>query len=234
MAVLMVDLDDTLVDRSEVIREWAAHTAQRHPEDDGLEDWLVEWDCDGDDIRDRQEFLRGVHTRLGMKESVDELLQGWRHEFGGHHRLDEATGTVLRSTPQLGIPVVIVTNRFTTHQEVKLDAMDARDLVDGWVISEQVGVRKPDRRIFELAAESVGHALNGSWMIGDNLTADIGGATNTGLRSVWVNRNHRSWVGEGEPPPTFQHPAPAIDYAATAMCAAASRPASDGAPREAT
>jgi FMN phosphatase YigB (HAD superfamily) len=70
-------------------------------------------------------------------------------------------------------------------------------------------------------------------MIGDNLTADIGGAANAGLRSVWVNRDHRIWVGEGEPPPTFQHPAPAIDYAATAMCAAsAGSTASDGVTRE--
>ncbi|MGH3642404.1 MAG: HAD family hydrolase [Mycobacterium sp.] len=220
MAVLLVDLDDTLVDRSQVVREWAADIAQHHSGDEGLEQWLVEWDCDGNDVRDRRDFLSGVQARLGMTESVDELLQRWPYEFGGHHRLDEATRSVLGSTRRRGVPVVIVTNGFTTQQEAKLDAIGARNLVDGWVISERAGVRKPDRRIFELAAESVGHALNGSWMVGDNPIADIGGAANAGLRSVWVNRHHRSWVHEGEPPPTFQHPAPAIDYAATAILTA--------------
>ena len=79
MAVLLVDLDGTLVDRSQVMREWAAHTAQHHPEDEGLEEWLAEWDCDSTDVRDRRDFLSGVRARLGMTESVDELLQRWPH-----------------------------------------------------------------------------------------------------------------------------------------------------------
>jgi putative hydrolase of the HAD superfamily len=220
VAVLLVDLDDTLVDRSGVIREWAARVAQGHPAEESLEDWLVEWDRDSDGVRDRRDFLRGVRTRLGLTASVDQLLQRWPQEFGNHYRLDQATRTVLRSTRRRGIPVVIVTNGLTAHQEAKLDALNARDVVDGWVISEQVGVRKPDRRIFEVAAESVGHPLDGSWMIGDNPTADIGGAANAGLNSVWVNRHGRIWAGEGKAPATFAHPAPAIDFAATAMLAA--------------
>lgn len=219
MAVLMVDLDDTLADRSQALREWAAQTAKHHPGDEGLEEWLVEWDCDREAVRDRHDFLSGVRTRLGMTESVDEMLQRWPYEFGGHYRLDDATRTALRATQGRGIPVVIVTNGVTAHQEAKLDALSARDVVDGWVISEHVGVRKPDRRIFELAAESVGQPLDGSWMVGDNPTADIAGAVNAGLNSVWVNRHGRIWTGERNAPATFAHPAPAIDFAATAMLA---------------
>lgn len=120
-----------MVDRSEVIRQWAAHTARHHPGDDGVEEWLVEWDCDGDTVRDRREFLDGVRTRLGMRESVDGLLQRWPHELGSHHRMDEATQNVLRSTGRQGIPMVIVTNGLTAHQQAKLDAISAHDLVDG-------------------------------------------------------------------------------------------------------
>jgi len=229
MAVLMVDLDDTLVDRSQAMREWAAQTAKHHPEDAGLEEWLAEWDFDRDAVRDRWDFLNGVRTRLRMTESVDELLLRWPSEFGGHYRLDDATRTALRSARRRGIPVVIVTNGVTAHQEAKLDAIGARDVVDGWVISEQVGVRKPDPRIFELAAELVGQTFDGSWMLGDNPTADIGGAANAGLKTAWVNRYHRTWMGDEDPPPTFEHPAPAIDYAASAMSANAASPASEGA-----
>jgi putative hydrolase of the HAD superfamily len=211
------------------MREWAAQIAKHHPEDDSLEEWLVTWDCNGDAVRDRQDFLSGVRTRLGMTAPVDELLQRWPYEFGSHYRLDDATRTALRRTRRRGIPVVIVTNGVTAHQEAKLDAIGARDVVDGWVISEQVGVRKPDRRIFERAAELVGKTLDGSWMLGDNPTADIGGAANAGMKSAWVNRYHRTWVGEEDPPPTFEHPAPAIEYAASAMSATAAGPAPEGA-----
>ena len=95
MAVLLADLDDTLVDRSQVMRERVAQAAQ-HLADEGLEEWLAEWDCDSTDVRDRRDFPSGVRARLGMTESVDELLQQWPHEFGRHHRLDEATQSVLR------------------------------------------------------------------------------------------------------------------------------------------
>jgi putative hydrolase of the HAD superfamily len=163
---------------------------------------------------------------LGLTQSVDELLQRWPYEFSGHYRLDDATRTALRSTRRIGIPVVIVTNGVTAHQEAKLDAIGARDVVDGWVISEQVGVRKPDRRIFEHAAELAGQPLDGSWMLGDNPTADIGGAEKIGLKTAWVNRYHRTWAGDGRPPITFEHPASAIEYAASQICAAAEAPGS--------
>jgi putative hydrolase of the HAD superfamily len=42
-------------------------------------------------------------------------------------------------------------------------------------------VRKPNRRIFEIAAESVGQPLDGSWVVGDDPVLDIGGAAGAGL-----------------------------------------------------
>jgi hypothetical protein len=100
IAVLLVDLDDTLVDRSEVIREWAAHTAQHHPEDKGLEDWLVEWDCDGNDIRDRRDFPSGVQTRLGMTESVGLEPTSREVEARNSVRLSYGGETSLHSSRQ--------------------------------------------------------------------------------------------------------------------------------------
>ncbi|MFI6811893.1 HAD family hydrolase [Nonomuraea sp. NPDC050328] len=52
------------------------------------------------------------------------------------------------------------------------------------------GVRKPDPRLFELAAQRCG----GGWMVGDDLTADIQGAAAAGLRTIWVD--HGSSVGD--------------------------------------
>lgn len=50
------------------------------------------------------------------------------------------------------------------------------------------GVRKPDRRLFEIAAARCGvSAVDGGWMVGDSLVKDIGGGRAAGLRTVWVN-----------------------------------------------
>ncbi|WP_275411746.1 HAD family hydrolase [Winogradskya humida] len=55
------------------------------------------------------------------------------------------------------------------------------------------GVRKPDRRIFELGAEAAGRSLaDGGWMIGDHPEYDIAGGAAAGLRTVWLRRG-RPW-----------------------------------------
>jgi putative hydrolase of the HAD superfamily len=59
------------------------------------------------------------------------------------------------------------------------------------VVSEGAGVRKPDRRIFELAAELARQPLTG-WMIGDHPEYDIGGGVAAGLRTGWLPRG-RVW-----------------------------------------
>lgn len=66
----------------------------------------------------------------------------------------------------------------------------------GWVISEGVGVRKPDPLIFQLAADTVSEDLAGAWMIGDSAEADIGGAHCAGISSIWLHRQ-RAWSLSG-------------------------------------
>ncbi|USY18473.1 HAD family hydrolase [Nocardiopsis exhalans] len=65
--------------------------------------------------------------------------------------------------------------------------------VDAWAVSGAEGVRKPDRRLFEIAARRCGAALEGGgWMVGDSPTADVVGGRGAGLRTVWIDRG-RSW-----------------------------------------
>src|SRR4051794_6819084 len=64
--------------------------------------------------------------------------------------------------------------------------------VDAVCISGADGTRKPDPRIFALAAERSGTSLEGAWMIGDS-EDDVAGARNAGVRSVWL-RGGRTWA----------------------------------------
>ena len=54
-----------------------------------------------------------------------------------------------------------------------------------------LGVRKPDPRIFEIAAARCGETLTGAWMVGDS-EADIVGARRAGVSSIWLHRG-RIW-----------------------------------------
>jgi putative hydrolase of the HAD superfamily len=57
--------------------------------------------------------------------------------------------------------------------------------VDIVLISEQEQVRKPDPRIFIRAAEGLGMRTQECVFVGDNPQADICGAHQVGMKTVW-------------------------------------------------
>jgi putative hydrolase of the HAD superfamily len=105
---------------------------------------------------------------------------------------DTSVAQALRRARAAGWVPFVVTNGTVAQQERKLRHTGLDSEVAGWVISEGAGVRKPDPRIFRLAAAQAQLPLDGAWMIGDSAEADIGGARNAGLPGVWLRRG-RTW-----------------------------------------
>ena len=56
------------------------------------------------------------------------------------------------------------------------------------VFSQDVQVRKPDRRIFEIAAREAGCSLDELLHVGDSFENDVMGAHGAGAKTVWLNR----------------------------------------------
>ena len=59
------------------------------------------------------------------------------------------------------------------------------------VISDEVGIRKPRREIFEAAASGLGLEPREILHVGDSLEADVAGAAAVGMRTVWLTRRIR-------------------------------------------
>ena len=94
----------------------------------------------------------------------------------------------LKGKAKLGI----ITNGFTALQQIRLERTGLRDHFDALVISEQVGVQKPDPRIFDYALEQAGHPdRERVLMVGDTAESDILGGNNSGLATVWLNAHNR-------------------------------------------
>lgn len=78
-----------------------------------------------------------------------------------------------------------------SHTPTALDVLrDAKLLahLDPVVVSEDVGVRKPRPEIFQAALARLGLAPEEVVHVGDDLQADVAGAADLGLRTVWVTR----------------------------------------------
>ena len=94
----------------------------------------------------------------------------------------------------------IITNGFTSLQQICLERTGLRDRFDLLVISEEVGVAKPDPRIFDYALEQAGSPDRSRvLMVGDTAESDILGGINAGLSTCWLNAHHREQPAGIEP-----------------------------------
>ncbi|MEM0155542.1 MAG: HAD family hydrolase [Thermoplasmataceae archaeon] len=84
--------------------------------------------------------------------------------------------------------ICVITNNPTVGQARKLELCGLSDLVDILVTSGEVGVSKPDSRIFEFAMTKADTIPSETVMVGDTWEQDIVGAINAGIRAVWLNR----------------------------------------------
>ncbi|MEU0368802.1 HAD-IA family hydrolase [Streptomyces sp. NPDC006283] len=94
---------------------------------------------------------------------------------------DEAVVALLRQVRE-HCPVVLVTNA-TVWLDEDLAALGLADLADSVVNSSLVGVAKPDRRIYEIAAEQAG-ARVGRCLFVDDREENIDAAHDLGMTTV--------------------------------------------------
>jgi putative hydrolase of the HAD superfamily len=79
----------------------------------------------------------------------------------------------------------LVTNGESRGQRSKIDRFDLARHFDHLLIEEEVGVGKPDVRVFELALSQLGVHASEAWMIGDNLVWDVDAPQKIGIFSIW-------------------------------------------------
>ncbi|MGU9867553.1 pyrimidine 5'-nucleotidase [Kluyvera ascorbata] len=86
----------------------------------------------------------------------------------------------------------IITNGFTSLQQIRLERTGLREHFDLLIISEEVGVAKPDRRIFDYALEQAGNPDRSRvLMVGDTAESDIRGGINAEWATCWLNAHQR-------------------------------------------
>jgi putative hydrolase of the HAD superfamily len=204
---VLFDLDDTLFDHQHGTREALTALRRRHA---CLQQWaatdlaarhsillerlhveVLAARLTVDDARQRRfsvlfadagESLTSEGAAAISAEYRDAYVAAWRLVPGALDLL-----TVLRDRVRLGI----VTNNIVSEQTTKIDSLGIAALVDAVVISEAVGVHKPNPRIFEIALDRLGCAAADAVMVGDSWPTDIEGALAAGLSAVWFNPGDR-------------------------------------------
>lgn len=83
--------------------------------------------------------------------------------------------------------VNVLSNGFQEVQRRKLHSSNIEGLIHHLVLSDDCGITKPLRGIFDYALERTGATADTTVMIGDNYDADIEGAKNAGWHTILFN-----------------------------------------------
>jgi putative hydrolase of the HAD superfamily len=160
-----------------------------------LRDWVPAY---------RREVWRGALDKHGVKDGAFSTEIGRKFQSERRARIsafsDSAPvlGQLIRDEYRLGL----VTNGAPLIQREKLDGSGLARFFDFMIVSGDIGIGKPDRRIFERALEALKVAPYEAAMVGNRLERDIQGAKNAGIRSILIRRRGLS-SGDG-PSPEFE------------------------------
>jgi len=210
---ILFDLDDTLFDhrRASAIALAAMHAtfasdlplelfAERHAE--VLEQFHTRF-LAGEFTLDQAREARMQSLFASFDREIDpataaQAARLYRQQHQSNRYLLEGARELLdafASRCRLGI----VTNNSTAEQIEKLRALNIASYFDTVVISEDVGVTKPNPKIFAIALERIGAKAHEGVFIGDNWTNDIEGALGAGMAAVWLDRKNETPALERTP-----------------------------------
>lgn len=101
-------------------------------------------------------------------------------------------------------PLTIISNGFKEVQYYKFAHSGLEDCFTHILISEEVGINKPQPGIFDIALTKNGISAAEAVMIGDSYTSDIAGAKAAGIDQIWLHES-----------PAAESPAEPSDESAT-------------------
>ena len=119
-------------------------------------------------------------------EKIDEIADAYIQELPFDNHLFEGAVEILDYLI-LKYKLHIITNGFEEVQHKKLKNSGIDHYFSTVTTSEEVGVKKPNPKVFLTALNKANSLPAQSVMIGDSLEADILGANNIGMQTIFYN-----------------------------------------------
>lgn len=221
ITTVWVDLDDTLIDfttnaHSSLVKMWNDEPVLRRYFADP-EQWAERYEAHnmalwskynvGDITRDYlrlQRFLMPLAEAGMPEEEAENVARRYDTLYLDYLAREKAlmpgAMDLLKFLRAKEVRIGCLSNGFKEVQYRKIRTAGLEPWIDIVVLSDDIGVNKPDRRIFDYAMEQTGdtdphHHL----MIGDNPQTDIAGALGASWHAIWYHP-HRAFPGVPCPP----------------------------------
>jgi len=120
-------------------------------------------------------------------------------------RVIEGVFEVLETMRKDGYRIAMIANGDSAGARNIIATCGLEDYFDVIVISEEVGIEKPDKQVFQVALDKLGVEAENAVMVGNRIDADIVGANRIGMKSVWFRWNDRyeEIIGSEDEKPDF-------------------------------
>jgi putative hydrolase of the HAD superfamily len=115
---------------------------------------------------------------------IDDFIYIRRQMFRTYDDVPSVLGD-LKGKYKLGL----LTNGAPRLQREKIDGTKVGGYFDEIVISGDVGVGKPNPKIFDFTLQRLGAKVDETIMVGNSLSSDIAGGKAAGIKAAWLNRN---------------------------------------------
>ena len=148
-----------------------------------------------DDLKWKRMWRTLLEFKNGSEELAKKMSNYFLEVLPTKQNLFPYTHEILQHLKQKEYKLHLITNGFEKTQWRKLDNSQLGQYFEEVITSETSNSVKPNKEIFEYALRITGAELTGSIMIGDNLDADIQGAINAGMDSIFVNHIHAELKG---------------------------------------
>ena len=117
----------------------------------------------------------------------------------------EGVFEVVETMRKDGYRTAIIANANSADARNIIATCGLEDYFDVIVISEEVGIEKPGKQVFQVALDKLGVEAENAVMVGNRIDADIVGANRVGMKSVWFRWNDRyeEIIGSEDEKPDF-------------------------------
>jgi putative hydrolase of the HAD superfamily len=205
-AVVMFDLDDTLVDHSSALRTGAHALARAARVSAEPDEFAARWkeihaekyprylrgELGYEDMC-RQRIWEAIDASLSP-EAADSLFATYMEAYQAAWRLFDDVLSCLAAlgTCRLGV----ITNGRSAEQRKKLRVLGIEPRFEHVAVSEEAGVAKPAPPIFLKACTAMRVAPESAVFVGDSREVDYLAARAAGMSAVWLDRGARAEVSD--------------------------------------
>ena len=149
----------------------------------------------GEVTKERLHFQRFYRPIEKLRVESQESRVRMAHEMGAEFlRLTNKYFSVLPGADEVvrelakRYPLTIISNGFKEVQYYKFAHSGLAECFAHTIISEEVGINKPQPGIFNIALRMNGVTADEAVMIGDSYSSDIAGAKNAGIDQIWLHK----------------------------------------------